>query len=37
MSPQEVATLKKLLAKVRSNLGEVPWDAHSQQTVGAAS
>lgn len=37
MSPQEVATLKKLLAKVRNNLGEVPWDSHAKQTVEVAS
>lgn len=37
MSPQEVATLKNLLAKVYSNLGEASWDSNSKQIAGVAS
>ena len=37
MSRQEVLTLKKLLSKVRSNLGNAPGDVHSPETVEVAS
>ena len=37
MSPQEVATLKNLLAKVQSNLDEAPRGSNSKQIAGVAS